>query len=118
MSTTPTDPAALAGCDVVFVAVPSGRSQAIVPQLMEVVPLVVDLGADFRLRDPAAYGRWYGFVHTAPELLGRAVYGLPELTRAELAGASAHRRARLLRDGRGAVRSRRSSPPASSSPAG
>jgi N-acetyl-gamma-glutamyl-phosphate reductase len=85
---TPTDPAALAGCDVVFVAVPSGRSQAIVAQLTGTVPLVVDLGADFRLRDAAAYERWYGFVHTAPELLGRAVYGLPELHRAELVGAT------------------------------
>ncbi|MGP8065802.1 MAG: N-acetyl-gamma-glutamyl-phosphate reductase [Acidimicrobiales bacterium] len=87
LTTMPTDPAACAGCDVAFVAVPAGRSQAIVPGLMEVVPLVVDLGADFRLKDPAAYGRWYGFVHTAPELLGLAVYGLPELTRAALAGA-------------------------------
>ncbi|MGD0742430.1 MAG: N-acetyl-gamma-glutamyl-phosphate reductase [Acidimicrobiales bacterium] len=85
--TTPTDPAACAGCDVAFVAVPSGRSQAIVPRLLESVPLVVDLGADFRLRDPAAYERWYGFVHQAPELLDRAVYGLVELGRAELVGA-------------------------------
>ncbi len=87
LTTTPTDPVACAGCDVVFVAVPSGRSQMIVPPLMESVPVVVDLGADFRLRDPAAYRRWYGFTHTAPELLGRAVYGLPELHRTELAGA-------------------------------
>jgi N-acetyl-gamma-glutamyl-phosphate reductase len=87
LTTTPTDPVACAGCDVVFVAVPSGRSQMVVPPLLEAVRLVVDLGADFRLRDPAAYPRWYGFTHTAPELLGRAVYGLPELHRTELAGA-------------------------------
>jgi N-acetyl-gamma-glutamyl-phosphate reductase len=87
LTTTAIDPAALAGCDVVFVAIPAGRSQAIVPGLLEVVPHVVDLGADFRLRDPAAYERWYGFVHAAPALLATAVYGLPELTRAELAGA-------------------------------
>jgi N-acetyl-gamma-glutamyl-phosphate reductase len=84
---TATEPAALAGCDVVFVAVPAGRSQAIVPRLLDVVPLVVDLGADFRLRDPAAYERWYGFVHETPELLDLAVYGLPELSRAALVGA-------------------------------
>lgn len=52
LTTTPTDPGACAGCDVVFVAVPSGRSQMVVPPLLEVVRLVVDLGADFRLRDP------------------------------------------------------------------
>jgi N-acetyl-gamma-glutamyl-phosphate reductase len=48
---------------------------------------VVDLGADFRLRDPSLYPIWYGFEHRAPELLGRFVYGLPELFRHELAGA-------------------------------
>ncbi len=87
LTTTPTNPAALAGCDVAFVAVPSGRSQDLVPDLVEVVPLVVDLGADFRLKDPAAYERWYGFTHAAPELLATAVYGLPELNRADLVGA-------------------------------
>jgi N-acetyl-gamma-glutamyl-phosphate reductase len=46
---------------------------------------VIDLGPDFRLRDPADYPRWYGFEHPRPDLLGRAVYGLPELHRAELA---------------------------------
>jgi N-acetyl-gamma-glutamyl-phosphate reductase len=84
---TPSDPEALSGCDVVFVAVPAGRSQRIVPRLVELVPLVVDLGADFRLKDAAAYERWYGFVHEAPALLAVAVYGLPELCRAELRGA-------------------------------
>ena len=46
---------------------------------------VIDLGPDFRLRDPADYPRWYGFEHPHPDLLARAVYGLPELHRAELA---------------------------------
>ncbi len=45
---------------------------------------VVDLGADYRLSDPADYERWYGFTHPAPELLAKAVYGLPEQHRAEL----------------------------------
>jgi N-acetyl-gamma-glutamyl-phosphate reductase len=83
----PVDPEQLRGCDVVFVAVPSGRSQDLVPQLAGKVGCVVDLGADFRLKDPAAYLRWYGFEHRAPELLAEAVYGLPELNRAELPGA-------------------------------
>lgn len=85
---TPLDPSGVEGCDVVFVAVPSGRSQEIVPALLDRVRLVVDLGADFRLRDPEAYPRWYGFEHAAPQLLAEAAYGLPELFREELASAS------------------------------
>jgi N-acetyl-gamma-glutamyl-phosphate reductase len=81
------DIAALERLDVVFVALPSGTSQTVVALLTGTVPLVVDLGADFRLRDPTAYPRWYGFEHSVPELLPRAVYGLPELRRHELVGA-------------------------------
>jgi N-acetyl-gamma-glutamyl-phosphate reductase len=51
--------------------------------------VVLDLGADFRLKDPSLYPTWYGNEHPAPELLGDFVYGLPELHRAELAGATA-----------------------------
>jgi len=78
------DPAGFDGLDVVFVALPSGRSQDLVQRLVDRVGLVVDLGADFRLRDASLYPRWYGFDHRAPELLGRFVYGLPELSRSEL----------------------------------
>lgn len=78
------DTGALSGCDVVFVAVPSGRSQPIVAALCETASLVVDLGADFRLRDASLYDQWYGFHHSVPELLERAVFGLPELNRAAL----------------------------------
>jgi N-acetyl-gamma-glutamyl-phosphate reductase len=81
------DPASLHGLDVVFVAVPSGHSQAIVAALVDRVGCVVDLGADFRLRDAAAYETWYGFTHSAPELLERAVYGLCELNRDQIRGA-------------------------------
>jgi N-acetyl-gamma-glutamyl-phosphate reductase len=81
------DPDALAGFDVVFVAVPSGRSQAVVAELYGRVGCIVDLGADFRLKDASAYPTWYGFEHTRPELLEKAVYGLPELYRESLAGA-------------------------------
>jgi N-acetyl-gamma-glutamyl-phosphate reductase len=86
-SVEPVDPRRLEGLDVVFVAVPSGTSQEIVASLVGKVGLVVDLGADFRLRDPNAYEVWYGFSHRNPELLSKAVYGLPELTRKELPGA-------------------------------
>ena len=78
---------AVAGCDVAFVAVPSGRSQALVPGLLDKVGTVVDLGADFRLRDPAAYPVWYRFEHSEPALLAEAACGLPELFRAGLPGA-------------------------------
>ena len=69
---------ALLSCDVVFVAVPSGASQKIVPELVDNVRLVVDLGADFRLKDPKLYEDWYGFTHQAPELLSQSVFGLVE----------------------------------------
>jgi N-acetyl-gamma-glutamyl-phosphate reductase len=82
------EPDGLDGLDVIFVAVPSGRSQQLVPSLMERSGLVVDLGADFRLRDASMYPVWYGFEHAAPDYLQRAVYGLPELQREALAGAS------------------------------
>lgn len=81
----PTDPARLAGLDVVFLALPHGESQRLVPELD--AALVVDLAADFRLKDPAAYPKWYGKEHSAPELLAGFVYGLPELTRDELRDA-------------------------------
>ena len=84
----PTDPAALDGLDVVFLALPHGQSQSLVPDLVRTVGVVVDLAADFRLQDAAAYPIWYGEAHTAPELLGSFVYGLPELHRDELTGAT------------------------------
>lgn len=76
----------------VFLALPAGASAPLAPQLLERGLAVVDLGPDFRLTDPADYPRWYGFEHPAPRLLpgagdGAAVYGLPELHRAALAGA-------------------------------
>ena len=70
--------------DAVFLALPHGASAALVPELVAQGCRVIDLGADYRLRDPADYPRWYGFEHPAPELLARAVYGLPEQHRAEL----------------------------------
>ncbi len=83
------DQAALAGLDLVFLGLPHGASQGLVPDLLGKVGHLVDLAADFRLRDPALYPRWYGEEHTAPELLLEFAYGLPELFRDEIK-ASAH----------------------------
>ena len=83
------EPGAVDGLDVVFLALPHGESQRLVPALVGRVGLVVDLAADFRLADPALYPTWYGAPHAAPDLLGRFVYGLPELFRADLVGAQA-----------------------------
>jgi N-acetyl-gamma-glutamyl-phosphate reductase len=82
------DPARFDGLDLVFCGLPHGESQRIVPGLRSRVGLVVDLAADFRLKDPGLYPQWYGQEHSAPELLADAVYGLPELFREGLAGAS------------------------------
>ncbi len=70
--------------DVVFCALPSGVALQAVPEILRAGARVIDLGPDFRLRDPAQYARWYGRPHTAPQLLERAVYGLPELNRARV----------------------------------
>jgi N-acetyl-gamma-glutamyl-phosphate reductase len=78
------DAASPEGVDALFLALPHGTAAAIVPDVAAAGTAVIDLGPDFRLRDPADYPRWYGFDHPAPELLDDAVYGLPELHRAEL----------------------------------
>src|SRR4051794_20170990 len=84
----PYDPGTVDGLDLVFCGLPHGASQSIVPDLRTRVKHVVDLAADFRLRDQATYARWYGEDHAAPELLDDAVYGLPELERDRIAGAA------------------------------
>jgi N-acetyl-gamma-glutamyl-phosphate reductase len=81
------DPAALDGLDVVFLALPHGESQRLVPEVARRVGAVVDLSADFRLRDPSLYPIWYGAEHGEPGLLASFAYGLPELYRAEVAAA-------------------------------
>lgn len=73
----------VAGADVVFLGLPHGASQQIVPDLLDAGTgaRIVDLAADFRLRDAAAYEQWYGEPHQAPEHLAHFAYGLPELCR-------------------------------------
>jgi N-acetyl-gamma-glutamyl-phosphate reductase len=88
LSYSGTEPAALEGLDAVFLALGAGEAQRLVPSLLESLPHVIDLSADFRLHDEEAYQEWYGFRHEAPQLLAEAVYGLPELNRAALVGAT------------------------------
>jgi N-acetyl-gamma-glutamyl-phosphate reductase len=75
------------GADVLFLALPHSRAAALDPARLAAGRLVVDLSADFRLRDPAAYPAWYGAEHPRPEQLGAWPYGLPELHRDQLRGA-------------------------------
>jgi N-acetyl-gamma-glutamyl-phosphate reductase len=82
------DPVLAEGLDVVFLALPHGASQDLVPELRKRAGTVVDLAADFRLKDPSLYPRWYGQEHRCPELLAEAAFGLPELYRDDLRGAS------------------------------
>ena len=76
------------GLDLVFLAMPHGASQDVVPDLAGCVGRIVDLAADFRLEDPGSYRTWYGAEHARPDLLGSFAYGLPELFRPDIAGAA------------------------------
>jgi len=71
-------------CDLVFTATPHGGSVNLVPQLLETGLKVIDMSADFRLKNPADYETYYGWKHAHPELLKEAAYGLPELHRDEI----------------------------------
>lgn len=82
------DPATLEPVDVLFLAQPHGQAQHKIEQYAKLGSKIIDLAADFRLRDPALYEQWYGEKHAAPEWLSKFVYGLPELHRAELASAN------------------------------
>lgn len=78
------DPAVLAQCDVVFFATPHTVAMALVPELIKRDTRVIDLSADFRLKDQAVWEQWYNTPHTCPELFDKAVYGLPELNRDQI----------------------------------
>ncbi len=74
--------------DVLFLAQPHGQAQHSIEQYASIAGKIIDLSADFRLKDPAAYLKWYGEPHSAPQWLERFVYGLPELHREEISKAS------------------------------
>jgi len=81
------DEAALERCDVVFAATPNGVAMTHARDLMTAGVRLIDLSADFRLKDADEWGRWYGMTHACPELLQEAVYGLPELNRKQIVDA-------------------------------
>ncbi|MDR2261111.1 MAG: N-acetyl-gamma-glutamyl-phosphate reductase [Azoarcus sp.] len=82
--------AALEQCDVVFFATPNGVAMRQAAALVAAGVRIIDLAADFRLRDADEWEKWYGMRHAAPGLLAEAVYGLPEIHRAQI------RKARVL----------------------
>ena len=77
----------LHNCDVIFFATPNATAMNQVPDFFEKGIRIIDLSADFRLKDAAAWSHWYGEAHTAPALLEQAVYGLPEINRDAIADA-------------------------------
>ena len=79
--------APLSGCDVVFFATPHGVAMEQARALLDAGVKVIDLGADFRLKDPAEFERWYKTPHTCTDLLSEAVYGLPEVNREAIRAA-------------------------------
>jgi N-acetyl-gamma-glutamyl-phosphate/LysW-gamma-L-alpha-aminoadipyl-6-phosphate reductase len=74
-------------CDVVFLATPHGVSKDLAPDLLKRGLKIIDLSADFRLKNPKDYPKWYNWEHPHPEMLSKAVFGLPELHRNEMRGA-------------------------------
>lgn len=84
------DPRQLAGCDIVFCATPNGVAMTHARELLAAGVRLVDLAADFRLKDPNVWEQWYKIPHACPELLEEAVYGLPEVNRERI------RKARLV----------------------
>ncbi|KPQ27488.1 MAG: N-acetyl-gamma-glutamyl-phosphate reductase [Marinobacter excellens HL-55] len=81
------DPVVLSQCDLVFFATPHGVAMRMMPELMKSGVRVVDLSADFRIKDLDVWSRWYGMPHETPEWAAKAVYGLPEVARAEIGQA-------------------------------
>lgn len=74
-------------CDLVFVSVPHGKASPIVKDLYDRGTRVIDLSADFRLKNPKDYEKWYGWEHPFPDMLSKSVYGVPELHRDEIKDA-------------------------------
>ena len=81
------DQARLEQCDLVFFATPNGIAMQQVRALLDAGVRVIDLAADFRLQDIATWEKWYGMTHACPDLVAEAVYGLPEVNRAQIKSA-------------------------------
>ncbi|MFK7815910.1 MAG: N-acetyl-gamma-glutamyl-phosphate reductase [Gammaproteobacteria bacterium] len=81
---TKPDVAALKECDCVFFAAPNGTAMKMVPELLKAGVKVIDLAADFRIKDVAIWEHWYKETHACPDVLQAAVYGLPELHREDI----------------------------------
>lgn len=81
------DEAHLEQCDLVFFATPNGIAMQQVRELLDAGVKVIDLAADFRLQDIASWEKWYGMKHACPDLVRDAVYGLPEINRAQIKSA-------------------------------
>jgi len=77
----------LRACDVVFFATPNGIAMQQAKELLDAGVRVIDLAADFRIKDIPTWEKWYGMTHASPELVAEAVYGLPEVNREEIRGA-------------------------------
>lgn len=77
----------LESCDIVFFATPNGTAMTMVPSLVEKGVKVVDLSADFRIRDVRVWSQWYGMEHVCPDIVASAIYGLPEVNRELIKGA-------------------------------
>lgn len=84
---TEPDVALLAECDLVFFSTPNGTAMKLGPELLAGGARVIDLAADFRLKDHREWEHWYGMAHACPELLDEAVYGLPEINREHIRSA-------------------------------
>jgi LysW-gamma-L-alpha-aminoadipyl-6-phosphate/LysW-L-glutamyl-5-phosphate reductase len=78
----------MTSCDILFLCLPHGVTAREIERYRSIAPRIIDLSADFRLRSSALYEEWYGVPHIAPNLLEEVVYGLPELHREELPGAT------------------------------
>lgn len=81
------DEADLENCDVVFSATPNGVAMTYARSLLEAGVRIIDIAADFRLKDHRVWAKWYGMEHQCPELLDEAVYGLPEINRSRIKAA-------------------------------
>jgi len=77
----------LSACDVVFFATPNGIAMQQAPALLEAGVRVIDLAADFRIKDIAEWEKWYGMTHACPEWVDKAIYGLPEMNREQIRSA-------------------------------